>query len=558
METRRPPWLGSLLLTAVACSGGAAAPSSAVTASPKLDALHGILPPRADAVAEADALAVRASRASGDEAMQLTRRAAELRARLWRMEHREPDVLEALELYRGVEGQPGELACLAQIDRAVLEGELRASPAETYARTYKIKSRAETPECRARADAVLATLVAFRPLPNVLAEIDRQSGAQDGGAPDGGRSGPGAAHVRVDAHGPVVVPVVGASRPTGPVRITNIERYGGKDAARVVVFVTHPTVFDVGFIPAENAARGPRLFVDIDGAGYKGALEHKVGGLVERVRIGKREKGTRVVLDLSAPVVRKVFYLPEPFRLVVDVATGSLPSPTEPAAGGPRSVRRVVLDPGHGGHDPGAVGPAGLREKDVTLDVAHRAAPILARELGVSTLLTRDSDDFVALDERAARANAFQADLFVSIHCNASEDPSARGFMTFVLDDARDTLASSIAARENAASAAAAAELANAMSRVLEPSAVSRSVRLAEVLQKATFASLSTSYADEPDGGVKRAGFYVLAGARMPAVLFETSFISNPVGESRLNTGDYRQKLADAIVNAVRAYREGR
>ena len=276
------------------------------------------------------------------------------------------------------------------------------------------------------------------------------------------------------------------------------------------------------------------------------------------MRVGKREKGTRVVLDLSAPAHRKVFYLPEPFRLVIDVATGAEPTTAPGLTTGTRLVRRVVLDPGHGGHDPGAVGPAGLREKDVTLDVAHRAAPILARELGVSTLLTRDSDDFIPLDERAARANAFQADLFVSIHCNASEDPSARGFMTFVLDNARDPMASSIAARENAASPAAAAELANAMSRVIDASSLSRSVRLAEVLQKSAFASLSQSYADEPDGGVKRAGFYVLAGARMPAVLFETTFISNPTGESRLNTGDYRQKLADAIVNAVRAYREGR
>jgi N-acetylmuramoyl-L-alanine amidase len=257
-------------------------------------------------------------------------------------------------------------------------------------------------------------------------------------------------------------------------------------------------------------------------------------------------------------VHRKVFYLPEPFRLVIDVSTQPTSAPSAGATTGPRTISRVVLDPGHGGHDPGAVGPAGLREKDVTLDVAHRAAPILARELGVSTLLTRDSDDFIPLDARTARANAFHADLFVSIHCNASEDPSARGFMTFVLDDSRDALASAVAARENAASAAAAAELANVMSRVLDAGSVSRSVRLADLLQKSDLASLSVSYADAPDGGVKRAGFYVLAGARMPAVLFETSFISNPTEELRLNSGDYRQKLADAIVNAVRAFREGR
>jgi N-acetylmuramoyl-L-alanine amidase len=228
------------------------------------------------------------------------------------------------------------------------------------------------------------------------------------------------------------------------------------------------------------------------------------------------------------------------------------------ATTGRRQVRRIALDPGHGGHDPGAVGAGGLREKDVTLDVAHRAAPLIARELSVATLLTRDSDDFIPLDERAARANAFQADLFISIHCNASEDFSSRGVMTFVLDESRDQLAVRVAARENAASPAAAAELASVMSRALDAGTAGRSLRFAELLQRATVASLAPSYADEPDHGVKRAGFYVLAGAHMPAVLYEGSFISNPVGETRLNTGDYRQKLADAIVNAVRAYRDGR
>ncbi len=547
---------GSVLALVVACASGSASPTGSASASAQPRAPLSVLPSRAEAVAEADALAVAAGKASGNEATALSRSAAELRARLWRLEHREPDVLEALELYRGLESATGEGACLARLERALLEGEHKQSPAETYARAYRVKVGAESSACRERAENVLATLAAFRPLPNVLAEIDRQAGGGDAGGADAGAAR--GANVRIDAHGPVVVPTLGAGKRAGPVRITNIERYGAKDAARVVVFVTHPTLFDVGFIPAEGAARGPRLYVDIDGATYKGALEHKVGGLVERVRLGKREKGTRVVLDLAQAVHRKVFYLPEPFRLVIDVSTAPAAAPAPEPTTGPRTIRRVVLDPGHGGHDPGAVGPAGLREKDVTLDVAHRAAPILARELGVATLLTRDSDDFVALDERTARANAFQADLFVSIHCNASEDPSARGFMTFVLDDSRDSLASAVAARENAASAAAAAELANAMSRVLDAGSLSRSVRLADLLQKSALASFAQSYSDEPDGGVKRAGFYVLAGARMPAVLFETSFISNPLGESRLNTGDYRQKLADAIVNSVRAYREGR
>jgi N-acetylmuramoyl-L-alanine amidase len=277
---------------------------------------------------------------------------------------------------------------------------------------------------------------------------------------------------------------------------------------------------------------------------------------VERVRLGRRNGGIRVVLDLAETVYRRVFYVPEPFRLVIDISK-ERPKDVDPEREGPRDVRRVVLDPGHGGHDPGATGLAGLREKDVALDIAHRAAPLIARELNISTLLTRDGDVFVPLDERVARANAFGADLFVSIHCNASENPKSRGVTTFVLDASRDEGAARVAARENASSPAAAAELANVMSRVRDAASTARSDHFAKLLQRSAVVSVGPRYDHLSDLGVRSAGFYVLAGARMPAVLFEASFISNPIEETRLDNGDYRQKLADAIVNAVRAYRDG-
>jgi len=176
-------------------------------------------------------------------------------------------------------------------------------------------------------------------------------------------------------------------------------------------------------------------------------------------------------------------------------------------------------------------------------------------------LLTRDTDVFVPLEERTARANGFGADLFISIHCNATERSGGSGVMTFVLDDSKDQLAARIAALENSASTEATSELVRAMSATRQSSdrtSDARANEFAGLLQHSAMASLSPSYPDVPDGGVKRAGFYVLAGARMPAVLFETSFISSARDETRFNTGDFRQKLADAIVNAVRAYKEGR
>ncbi len=342
---------------------------------------------------------------------------------------------------------------------------------------------------------------------------------------------------------------------TEGLRVTRVERYGSQDSARIAIFLTEPAVYEVGQLP-RDAKRGPRLFVDIEGAEYEGKMELPVGGLVERVRVGHQEQGIRVVLDLRERVYKHIFYLPEPFRLIVDVSK----TPPKLAVGpekGQRNVRRVVLDPGHGGHDPGAIGNSGLQEKDVALDVALRAAPLIARELGISTLLTRDTDQFVPLDERVAKANAFMADLFVSVHCNASESSDNHGVMTFVLDESPDPIAQRIAARENAASTDAGERLASAMKQVMGTESLLRSAHFAQLLQRASVASLLPSYPDVKDGGVRRAGFYVLAGAQMPAVLFEASFISNAQEEQRLDSAGYRQKLADALVNAIRAYRDG-
>jgi N-acetylmuramoyl-L-alanine amidase len=249
---------------------------------------------------------------------------------------------------------------------------------------------------------------------------------------------------------------------------------------------------------------------------------------------------------------------------VIDVGTRVRPV-VEPAAspGTPREVRRIAVDAGHGGNDSGATGPTGLKEKDVTLDIAHRVAPLLAHELGVETLLTRDSDIYVPLDLRAARANTFHADLFVSVHCNASENGAARGVQTFILDEARDPdgVAARVAARENAQRGGAGGDeagIAAVLSHLNVAEMSARSRHVADLLQRSALGSLSPRYPDTKDQGVKTAGFFVLVGADMPAVLFETAFISNTEDEGRLATADYRQKLADSILNAVRAYKAGK
>lgn len=335
--------------------------------------------------------------------------------------------------------------------------------------------------------------------------------------------------------------------------VTLVERYASKDAARIVLYVSEPVPLERG-VPDGTPDPGPRLFVDLPGASYAGPRSFEMQGLVERVHLVPGDTQLRIRFELSEPAQQRVFFLPQPFRVVIDIGRAT---PAAASALTERSVRRIALDPGHGGSESGATGPAGIREKDIVLDIAHRAAPLLARELGVSTLLTRDTDDRVALEERVAKANAFGADLFLSIHCNADPTHSARGTISFVLDGSHDRHSVSLLERENAAPIASADDFQRFLLQFDDRVAAARSTTFARLLQRATLASLAPSYPDAIDGGVRGAGFYVLAGARMPAVLFETSFVSNELEGARLGTSRYRQKLADAIVNAVRAYKSG-
>lgn len=348
-----------------------------------------------------------------------------------------------------------------------------------------------------------------------------------------------------------------------PVHITRVEPYASRDAARVVLYASAPVSFERGGGDAAEAAT--RLYVDLPGAEYSGAMSFELKGLLRRVRVEPGGSKLRVQLELSEPGQHSVFFLPQPFRVVIDVARPASSSKERPAAVRPRApassngeriVRRIALDPGHGGSETGATGPRGIREKDIVLDIAHRAAPLLARELGVSTLLTRDTDERVALEERVAKANAFGADLFLSIHCNADVSRRARGVISFVLDGSHDRHSHSLLERENAAPPTG-TEFQRFLEQFDDRAAAAHSRGFARLLQRAALASLQPGYPDVIDGGVRGAGFYVLAGARMPAVLFETSFVSNELEGTRLGTARYRQKLADAIVNAVRAYKAG-
>ncbi len=218
-------------------------------------------------------------------------------------------------------------------------------------------------------------------------------------------------------------------------------------------------------------------------------------------------------------------------------------------------ARRIVIDPGHGGHDPGTIGPRGLQEKDLVLDVALRLERLVRQELGTEVVLTRSTDVFIPLEERTAIANQKEGDLFVSIHANAARSPHARGFETYILSFARTPHAEAVAARENAISTATLKDLQGLVKAITLNSKIDESRDLAHSIQDGMVSGVREQH-EVPDRGVHSAPFYVLIGANMPAVLAELGFVSHPEDEKRLRGPQYREMLARSLRKGLRTYLE--
>jgi len=219
------------------------------------------------------------------------------------------------------------------------------------------------------------------------------------------------------------------------------------------------------------------------------------------------------------------------------------------------SVSRIVIDAGHGGHDPGAQGN-GLNEAELTLDVAQRLQKLLAKQPGVEVVMTRDSDVFIPLQERTAIANREGADLFLSIHANASRNLEARGVETYFLNFANTREAEAVAARENAGSAQTMHNLPDIVKAIALNNKLNESRDLAETVQKSMVTRLSAKSKQLRDLGVKQAPFVVLIGAGMPSVLAEISFITHKQEGSLLKTAAYRQQIAQALFDGLQNYQQ--
>ena len=219
-------------------------------------------------------------------------------------------------------------------------------------------------------------------------------------------------------------------------------------------------------------------------------------------------------------------------------------------------VGRIVIDPGHGGHDTGGIGPNGLREKDLVLDVAERLGTLIEEKMGSEVVYTRTDDRFLSLRQRTKKANRNDADLFVSIHANSSRIRGIRGVETYYLSLTTNSWALAVASRENAAAERSIHELRNLLSKIALTEKIEESREFATHVQTALYKGLASETKGLRDRGVRKAPFMVLLGVEMPAVLAEIGFLSNPQDEKLLKTSAYRQKIAAHLYNGISRYSE--
>jgi N-acetylmuramoyl-L-alanine amidase len=236
-----------------------------------------------------------------------------------------------------------------------------------------------------------------------------------------------------------------------------------------------------------------------------------------------------------------------------------------PTARGDRSLIRalglkigkIVIDPGHGGHDTGTIGPEGLEEKELVLEVGRRLGKLLQSRMGADVVYTRKDDTFIPLETRTAIANQALADLFVSIHANSSRDPDARGVETYYLNFTSSSEALEVAARENAASDKSIHELQDLVKKIALKEKIEESREFASDVQRSLHSGLAAKSPGLRDRGVKKAPFVVLIGANMPSILAEISFVSNPGDERHLQTAEYRQRIAESLYKGIAKYVSG-
>ncbi|BBA70320.1 N-acetylmuramoyl-L-alanine amidase AmiC [Geobacter sulfurreducens] len=377
----------------------------------------------------------------------------------------------------------------------------------------------------------------------------------------------------------------GATTGEARAQVTEIRYWSNPDYTRVAITLDREVRFESNQIKQHVSDANPsRIYIDLNASRLgPGVKDLSIGdGLLKTARVGQyRADVVRVVLDVENVKDYKVFPLSDPFRIIIDVkgvrpleisrlkeqiqpapAVAAEPKKIEPREEKPRvgarfkpgKIRRIVVDPGHGGHDPGAVGAHGTQEKNVVLTIGLKLAEKLRDELGIDVVMTRSTDVFIPLEERTAIANKVNADLFVSIHANASLNRGASGIETYYLNLAKTEKAAQLAARENGTSLEKVSLLQAILFDLMANYKLNDSAHLAEEVQKALYRKLHGQYPSTRNLGVKQGPFYVLVGATMPSILVETAFISNEVEEERLKDSSYQEQAAEGILEGIKGY----
>ena len=361
----------------------------------------------------------------------------------------------------------------------------------------------------------------------------------------------------------------------GNVEIVGLRYWSNPNYTRVVIDADNEVSYAHRLLKKDTSINKPqRLYVDLNNSRLGKDIKKHIlidDNLLMDTRAGQFSSNqVRVVVDIKSFKTYKIFSLKNPFRIVIDV-WGKDPRPTPsvvitdkkgdkiPAGALAKQlslgVRRIVIDPGHGGRDYGAPGYLkGVYEKNISLKVARRLANKIRKKLNCEVIITRNSDRNLSLEERTAIANTKNADLFISIHTNASRDRRAYGIETFFLNLATDNDAILVAARENATSTKNISDLQSILSDLMQNAKINESSRLAGHVQGSLKDHLRKYYSRIKSKGVKQAPFYVLLGAQMPAILIETSFISNSRECKRLVNQKYQDRMCDAIVRGIQAY----
>jgi len=399
-----------------------------------------------------------------------------------------------------------------------------------------------------------------------------------------------------------------------------VKYWSSNDYTRVVIKASGPVTYRETLL--EKQGKHPRrLYIDFQNSYIEPRYRAPVpieDGLLKQIRTGQNTPETvRVVLDIESISNYKIFSLPDPFRVVIDVrGEGKKPvglakaSPLPPAQVSSNSttpvpeaqaapsanlivldeqkktpvnsplsetpdddlknemqsmklslaqqlglgIRKIVVDPGHGGKDPGA-SAFGLKEKNIVLMIGQKLAPILAEETGAEVILTRDTDVFIPLEERTAIANTQAADLFISLHINAHPSPKVHGLETYYLNLSTNAEAMRVAAFENATSTHQMSDLQDILSDIMKNSKINESSRLAGFVHNSLCDGIKELQETKfKDLGVKQAPFYVLIGAQMPAILIEIAFITNPEDSKHLSNDQFLDTIVDDIAQGVQHY----